>query len=252
REPPLHRDPSYVRIHLLPPDGDFFSAPSGWVYEVMQDILPPWYVAEVEKERMWVATCAWQKSHVFHGANGIAIDRPGVYLLRNCRNVRLGGSSEIYLICRSHVTEMGDDVIATRVGDGSTIDVMRGNARIESLANAIVRRIGASASIVGMHEGAQVGVATDEATIGAMNNDARIETLAGCAKVGYLYGTASIALMRDSAQVGEMWEQSSIASLEDDATIGAMRGDTAVRAIRSRSAVGFVAPRVSLPMSAAP
>ena len=49
----------FVRAELYPKDNDIFTDPDTWIYRVEQDILPDWYVADVDEARMREAVKTW-------------------------------------------------------------------------------------------------------------------------------------------------------------------------------------------------
>ena len=64
----------FVRAELIPKNHDVFSDVSEWRFKVDQDIVPEWFVAEYEKERMIAAVKAWAKDHIFIGADGLILE----------------------------------------------------------------------------------------------------------------------------------------------------------------------------------
>ena len=57
----------FVRAELIPPNDDVFAPVSSWKYHIDQDILPEWYVAEVDERRMREAVTEWAKEHIHIG-----------------------------------------------------------------------------------------------------------------------------------------------------------------------------------------
>lgn len=76
----------FVRAELYPKDGDIFSDPNTWIYRVDQDILPDWYVAEVDEARMREAVKAWYAAHVHIDKDGLTIDS-GVHWIKGGKNI---------------------------------------------------------------------------------------------------------------------------------------------------------------------
>ena len=54
----------FVRAELVPPNKDYFAQIDSWKYIVDQDILPDWYIAEVDELRMRNAVKEWAKYHI--------------------------------------------------------------------------------------------------------------------------------------------------------------------------------------------
>ena len=59
-----HASKVFVRVELFPDDGDVTSDPMGWLIKIDQDILPDWFVHEVDEQRVKVAIAEWCKVHV--------------------------------------------------------------------------------------------------------------------------------------------------------------------------------------------
>ena len=85
----------FVRVELSPADNDVFSDISTWKYTVDQDILPDWYVEEVDKKRAIEATEKWAKNHIFIGQNNLKLKEGGKYYIKDCKNVIVYGSTTV-------------------------------------------------------------------------------------------------------------------------------------------------------------
>ena len=59
-----HAEHTFVRVELSPADGDMTNDPMGWKIRIDQDILPDWFVHQVDEERVKVAIADWCKVHV--------------------------------------------------------------------------------------------------------------------------------------------------------------------------------------------
>ena len=59
-----HASKVFVRVELSPADGDPTSDPMGWLIRIDQDILPDWFVHEIDEQRVKVAIAEWCKGHV--------------------------------------------------------------------------------------------------------------------------------------------------------------------------------------------
>ena len=90
----------FVRAELVPPDDDVFTPVSSWKYHVDQDILPDWYVAEVDERRMREAVTEWAKEHIHIGEKIERIDS-GTHWIKDCKVGNICGSAEVRRICGS-------------------------------------------------------------------------------------------------------------------------------------------------------
>lgn len=85
----------FVRAELVPPPDDNVFAPlSEWEYHVDQDILPDWYVAEVDEQRMREAVAEWAKEHI-HIGEEIETINSGTHWIKDCKIGTIYGSAEI-------------------------------------------------------------------------------------------------------------------------------------------------------------
>ena len=90
----------FVRAELVPPNDDVFAPVSEWEYHVDQDILPEWYVAEVDEKRMRDAVTEWAKEHIHVGEKIKEITSGLHYIMDGTVGV-IGGSAEISELCGS-------------------------------------------------------------------------------------------------------------------------------------------------------
>ena len=85
----------FVRAELLPPDGDVFKPVDEWKFHVDQDIIPDWFIEEVDEERMVEAVKEWAKDHVHIGVNNLSIKASGCHYVKDCKNVKACDSATV-------------------------------------------------------------------------------------------------------------------------------------------------------------
>ena len=83
----------FVRAELSPKDGDIFSNIETWDFNIDQDILPEWFVAEYEKKRMIEAVKEWSKSRIHIGIDNLEISDGGTHYIKDCKNVTCNNST---------------------------------------------------------------------------------------------------------------------------------------------------------------
>ena len=115
----------FIRAELLPPDGDVFAPVEEWKFHVDQDILPDWYVEQVDKDRMISAVKEWAKDHIHIGVNGLGISQGSEHYIKDCKNVVVHDSASISEVC-------GSASISEVCGNAS-ISYVYGNARISNV-----------------------------------------------------------------------------------------------------------------------
>ena len=91
----------FVRAELYPENGDVFSPIDQWKFNVDQDIVPDWYVAGYDEERMRAAVKDWAKAHIHIGENDITINCGSNHYIKDCKNVAVYGSASISKVCGS-------------------------------------------------------------------------------------------------------------------------------------------------------
>lgn len=91
----LHASKTFVRVELSPADGDPASDPMGWRIRIDQDILPDWFVHEVDEQRVKVAIAEWCKVHVLR--EGMHEVRYGVWIAYGSATVKAYDSATVIL-----------------------------------------------------------------------------------------------------------------------------------------------------------
>ena len=100
----------FVRAELVPPNKDYFAQIDSWKYIVDQDILPDWYIAEVDELRMRNAVKEWAKYHIHVRKKELILTEGIHYVLdsevtaRDSSEVTARGSSEVTARGSSKVT----------------------------------------------------------------------------------------------------------------------------------------------------
>ena len=85
----------FVRAELVPPDGDVFSPVDEWEFNVDQDILPEWFVKEVDGERMRAAVKEWAVGRIHCGEDGLIISGGKNHYIKDCKNVVIKDKSTV-------------------------------------------------------------------------------------------------------------------------------------------------------------
>ena len=123
----------FVRAELYPKDGDVFSPIDQWKFNVDQDIVPDWYVAGYDEERMRAAVKDWAKSYIHIGENNITINCGSNHYIKDCKNVTVCGSASISKVYGSaSISEVCDSSSISKVCDSASISRVYGSAIISS------------------------------------------------------------------------------------------------------------------------
>jgi len=186
----------FVRAELYPKDGDVFSPIDQWKFNVDQDIVPDWYVAGYDEERMRAAVKDWAKSHIHIGENDITINCGSNHYIKDCKNVAVYGSASISKVCGS-----------------ASINNVYGSASIsEVYGSASISEVYGSASISEVYGSASIGKVCDSASISEVCGSASINNVYGSASISEVCGSASISNVYGSASISEVYGSAIISS----------------------------------------
>ena len=178
----------FVRAELVPPDDDVFTPVSSWKYHVDQDILPDWYVAEVDEMRMREAVTAWAKEHIHIGEKIERIDS-GTHWIKDCKVKYICGSAEIKSIC--------------------------GSAEVENICgSAKVKYICGSAKVKYIYGSAEVENICGSAEVESICGSAEVKSICGSAEVRNIYGSAIIETAKYCT-----WEHIKSVCIKDEAVL---------------------------------
>ena len=178
----------FVRAELVPPNDDVFTQVSEWKYRVDQDILPDWYVPEVDEKRVRDAVAEWAKEHI-HVGEKIEEITSGLHWIMDGTVGVIGGSAEIRELC--------------------------GSATVEKICNsAEVGYICGSAKVKYIRDSAKVRYIRNYAEVGYICGSAEVENIFGSAKVGNICCSATV--MTDSVS---KWYNADDVCIKDEAVI---------------------------------
>lgn len=138
----------FVRAELIPPNDDVFTPVSEWKYMVDQDILPDWYVPEVDEKRMRDAVSEWAKKRI-HIGEKIEEINSGTHWIKDGTVGVIGGSAEI--------RELGGPAQVRYICDTAKVGYICGSANVGSVCGyAEVDNICVSAKVVNVFGSATV------------------------------------------------------------------------------------------------
>ena len=159
----------FVRAELIPPKNDVFSDINTWNMNIDQDIIPEWFVAEYEKQRLVDAVKMWAKTHIYISVNNIELTGC-TYYLKECQNVRCSnstveawGNSTVEAYSNSTVEALDNSTVkaydnsTVEAWDNSTVEAWD-NSTVEAYSNSTVK-------------------AYDNSTVKAYDNSTVVKTL---------------------------------------------------------------------------
>ena len=201
----------FVRAELVPPDNDVFTPVSSWKYHVDQDILPDWYVTEVDERRMREAVTEWAKEHIHIGEKIERIDS-GTHWIKDCKVGNICGSAEVRNICGS--AEVGD------IRGSAEIEYICGSAKVGNICN--------SAEVGNIYDSAKVGYIYGSAKVGNIFGSAKVENICGSAKVRNICGSAEVRCIYGSAKVRNICGSAEVRCIYGSAKVGYIYGSAKV------------------------
>ena len=193
----------FVRAELVPENGDVFTPVETWRFNVDQDIVPDWFVAEYERERMVAAVKEWAKSHIHIGKDNLVIDAGRNHYIKDCKNVVIKGSASISEVCGS-----------------ASISKVCGSASISKVCG--------SASISYVYDSASISEVCGSASISYVCDSASISYVCGSASISYVCGSASISYVYDSASISYVCDSASISYVCGSASISYVCGSAMI------------------------
>ena len=143
----------FVRVELLPTDGNIFSAVDGWTLNVNQDILPEWWNEADRLPQLKEMVKTWMRKHTIYAGKHEVSD--GVWLATGSATIMATGSAMVLAFNSAMVTAY----------DSATVSVTAyGNATVRATGSAMVTAFN-SATI--MATGSATVSAYDSATVRA-------------------------------------------------------------------------------------
>ena len=123
----------FVRVELIPPNGEWWTDPDTWEPNVDQDILPEWFETDRERyiEEFRSAVKDWWNNHVFVDKK---IDEltSGYYRLKRCEVKRILKDVKL-MLDNSTVQEMWDNSTVQKMLGNSTVQKMLGNSTVQEM-----------------------------------------------------------------------------------------------------------------------
>ena len=124
----------FVRAELYPKYNNIFSPIETWKFNVDQDILPDWYIKEVDKERMVSAVKEWTKTHIFIGENNIGVFGNKTIYIKDS-TVQAFNNSTVQAFNNSTVTAHGNSTV---YANGNSTVTAHGNSTVYAHGNSKV------------------------------------------------------------------------------------------------------------------
>ena len=228
----------FVRAELIPPNDNVFTPVSKWKYRVDQDILPDWYVPEIDEKRMRNAVAEWAKEHI-HVGEKIEEITSGLHWIKDGTVGTISGSAKVELVSGSAkvVNIFGSAEVEKIFGSAKVVNIF-GSAKVEKIfGSAEVEKIFGSAEVVNIFGFAEVEKISGFAKVENICDSAKVVNIFSSAEVGYVYGSAKVGSVYDtatvenicglatvenicgSAKVGSVYDTATVGSVYDTATV---------------------------------
>lgn len=219
----------FVRAELIPPNDDVFTPVSEWKYRVDQDILPDWYVPEVDEKRMRDAVAEWANDHI-HVGKKIEEITSGLHWIKDGTVGFIGGSAEILELCGSaYVENICDSAKVLNIFDTAKVGYVYGYSKVEYVyGSAKVENICDSATVGYICDSAMVGCVYGSAEIGNIFDTAEVVSVYGSAEVGCVHGSAKVENVFGSAKVENVFGSANVENVFGSASVGCVYGSATV------------------------
>ena len=133
--------PIFVKVEITPPNNDFFAPVSEWVYRVVQDEVPEWYIEEIDKPRAFEALEKWALEHIFICKDDFEIKGGGYFYLKDCKNVKACDSATVKAWGSATVKAWGSATV--KACDSATVEACD-SATVEACDRATVEAWGSA------------------------------------------------------------------------------------------------------------
>ena len=135
----IHACKTFVRVELIPPDGNVASDPMGWKFRVDQDsdMRPDWFDENADEQRVKEEVAAWYKKHVFTEGEHEVHD--GVWYASGSATVKAYGSATVTAYDSATVTAYNSATVTAY--DSATVTAY-GSATVKASGSATVTASG--------------------------------------------------------------------------------------------------------------
>lgn len=123
----------FIRAEVIPTDDDVFSDVMSWKFRVDQDILPAWYVPNIDEVRAKEAVAKWVKAHTL--SDGIYKVKSGFWLAWNNASVEAYGNTRVEAYGNARVEARNNTTIIAH--DNASVIAWE-KATVEASDNATV------------------------------------------------------------------------------------------------------------------
>ena len=228
----------FVRAELVPPDGNWWTDPDTWTFNVDQDILPDWYTEDPGKyeQEFRESVKDWVNKHVF-------IDKvfqtlpEGYFLLKGCTIDEICTKTEVsmidstikYIAKESVVVSMSGDSVINLMCDDAKVLEMRGKSKILIMSD--------NTTVLCMKNETVIDEAYGHAVIKKMYGKSLVQCLYDKAVVHEMYRDAAVKKMRGTSVVCEMKMRSVVEDMRDESVVQNMFDDSMVKEMHSLSVV---------------
>ena len=228
----------FVRAELVPPDGNWWTDPDIWSFNVDQDILPDWYNEDPKRyeEEFREEVKSWVKTHIFVNQKKKELPE-GYYYLKNCNIEKISGKSQVCMIGtiigtvkdesvvfsmseHSSIEKLCDNAIVIEAEDNSIIRKMTGSSKVGFLnMNSVVEEMGEYSSIGMMNDKSLVYNMREQSIVRNMNQESEVRSMYDQTQVIIMNGYSSINKMIDCSSVNDARDNSIILEMTDNSSI---------------------------------
>ena len=142
-----------VRIEISPSDGDIFSDPDTWKFNVDQDMLPDWFSLEEAEKEARIALKDWISTRVWINKVVETFDSETVVFIKNTTIQRMSGSSTVQKMSGSStVKEMFDSSTVQKMYESSTVKEMYESSTVQAMYDSsTVKEMYESSTVIAYH-----------------------------------------------------------------------------------------------------
>ena len=170
----------FVRVELVPPNGEWWTDPYTWEINVDQDIVPDWFETDKEKylDEFRKAVKEWWNVHVLVDQK---IDElsSGYYRLKRCEVKKLLKDVQV-LLDSSTVQKMYGSSTVQKMYCSSTVQKMYGSSTVQEMwGSSTVQEMWDSSTVQEMWDSSTVQEMWDSSTVQEMHGSSTVQEMHG-------------------------------------------------------------------------
>ncbi len=223
----------FVRAELYPKDNDVFSPVDTWEFNVDQDIVPEWFVKEVDKERMITAVKEWAKARIFVGVNNLKIESGKGYYLKDCKDVEVCGNGTVNEV-------FGNGTVNKVYGNG-TVNEVFGNGTVNKVyGNGTVNKVYGNGTVNKVYGNGTVNEVCGNGTVNEVCGNGTVNEVCGNGTVNEVCQNGTVKWVCGNGTVNEVCQNGTVNEVCENGTVNKVYENGTVNKVYENGTVKWV------------